>query len=166
MERIGLYAGTFDPITNGHLDVLEAAARMCDRVVVAIGVHPGKQPVFDADERKAMIEKASASIGRAYKVEIQTVTFSGLVVAAAKKAKATLLIRGLRDGTDFDYEMQMSGMNGEMAPAIQTVFIPASPATRHITGTLVRQIAAMGGDVSAFVPDFVAKRLAARFSKK
>ncbi len=166
MERIGLYAGTFDPITNGHLDVLEAAARMCDRVIVAIGVHPGKKPLFEAAERKAMIEQASESISRAYKVKIEVVTFDGLVITAAKDTKATLLIRGLRDGTDFDYEMQMSGMNGEMAPAVQTVFIPATPATRHVTGTLVRQIAAMGGDVSKFVPDFVAKKLAAQVSKK
>ncbi|MBY0531077.1 MAG: pantetheine-phosphate adenylyltransferase [Xanthobacteraceae bacterium] len=166
MERIGLYAGSFDPVTNGHLDVIEAAARMCDRVVIAIGVHPGKKPLFEAAERKAMIEKATASIARAYKVKVEAITFDSLVVAAAKKAKATLLIRGLRDGTDFDYEMQMSGMNGEMAPAIQTVFIPASPATRHVTGTLVRQIAAMGGDVSKFVPDFVAKKLAAQYAGK
>ncbi len=165
MERIGLYAGTFDPITNGHLDVLEAGARMCDRLVVAIGIHPGKKPLFEAAERKAMIEKASASIARTYKVKIETVTFDGLVIAACKKAKATLLIRGLRDGTDFDYEMQMSGMNGEMAPRIQTIFVPATPATRHITGTLVRQIAAMGGDVSKFVPEFVAKKLAVQFDK-
>ncbi|MGE0338656.1 MAG: pantetheine-phosphate adenylyltransferase [Xanthobacteraceae bacterium] len=166
MERIGLYAGTFDPITNGHLDVLEAAARMCDRVVVAIGIHPGKKPVFDAAERRAMIEEASASIARAYKVEISTMTFDGLVITAAREKKATLLIRGLRDGTDFDYEMQMSGMNGEMAPQIQTVFIPAKPEARHVTGTLVRQIAAMGGDISKFVPEFVAKRLVAQFAKK
>ncbi len=166
MERIGLYAGTFDPITNGHLDVLEAAARMCDRVVVAIGIHPGKKPVFDAAERRAMIEEASASIARAYKVEISTMNFDGLVITAAREKKATLLIRGLRDGTDFDYEMQMSGMNGEMAPQIQTVFIPAKPEARHVTGTLVRQIAAMGGDISKFVPEFVAKRLVAQFAKK
>lgn len=166
MERVGLYAGSFDPITNGHLDVLEAAARMCDRVVVAIGIHPGKKPLFETEERKAMIEKATASIARAYKVKIEVITFDGLVIAAAKKAKATLLIRGLRDGTDFDYEMQMSGMNGELAPAIQTVFIPATPSTRHVTGTLVRQIAAMGGDVSKFVPDFVAKKLSAIHAKK
>lgn len=166
MERIGLYAGTFDPITNGHLDVLEAAARMCDRLIVAIGVHPGKKPLFEAAERKAMIEKASASIARAYKVKVEVITFDGLVITAAKKAKATLLIRGLRDATDFDYEMQMSGMNGEMAPAIQTVFIPATPATRHITGTLVRQISAMCGDVSKFVPEFVAKKLATQNANK
>ncbi len=166
MERIGLYAGTFDPITNGHLDVLEAAARMCGRVVVAIGIHPGKKPLFEAAERKAMIEKASASIARAYKVKIEVVTFDGLAISAAKKAKATLLIRGLRDGTDFDYEMQMTGMNAEMAPGIQTVFVPATPATRHITGTLVRQIAGMGGDVSKFVPDFVARKLATQYTKR
>lgn len=166
MERIGLYAGTFDPITNGHLDVLEAAARMCDHVVVAIGVHPGKKPVFDAAERMAMIEEASASIARAYKVGISTITFDGLVITAARETKATLLIRGLRDGTDFDYEMQMSGMNGEMAPQIQTVFVPAKPEARHVTGTLVRQIAAMGGDISKFVPEFVARKLTAQFAKK
>lgn len=166
MERIGLYAGTFDPITNGHLDVLEAAARMCDRVVVAIGIHPGKKPVFDAAERMAMIEEASASIARAYKVDISTKTFDGLVITAARETNATLLIRGLRDGTDFDYEMQMSGMNGEMAPRVQTVFIPAKPEARHVTGTLVRQIAAMGGDISKFVPEFVAKKLAAKFAER
>jgi pantetheine-phosphate adenylyltransferase len=113
-----------------------------------------------------MIEKASASIAREAKITIETTTFGNLVVEAAKKAKATILIRGLRDGTDFDYEMPMSGMNAELAPKIQTVFIPATPATRHITGTLVRQIAAMGGDVSAFVPAFVAQKLAAKYAKK
>lgn len=166
MERIGYYAGSFDPITNGHLDVLRAGAKLCDRLIVAIGVHPGKQPLFDVAERRAMIEKASASIASHAKITIVTATFGNLVVDAAKKAKATILIRGLRDGTDFDYEMPMSGMNAAMAPRIQTVFVPATPATRHITGTLVRQIAAMGGDVSAFVPAFVAQKLAAKYAKK
>ncbi len=166
MERIGYYAGSFDPITNGHLDVLRAGAKLCDRLIVAIGIHPGKQPLFDVAERRAMIEKASASIASQAKITIVTATFGNLVVDAAKKAKATILIRGLRDGTDFDYEMPMSGMNAAMAPKIQTVFIPATPATRHITGTLVRQIAAMGGDVSAFVPAFVAQKLAAKYAKK
>jgi pantetheine-phosphate adenylyltransferase len=166
MERIGFYAGTFDPITNGHLDVLRAGAKLCDRLVVAIGIHPGKKPLFDVAERRAMIEKASAPIASRAKITIATATFDNLVVDAARKAKATILIRGLRDGTDFDYEMPMSGMNAEMAPKIQTVFIPATPATRHITGTLVRQISAMGGDVSAFVPAFVAQKLAAKHAKK
>lgn len=166
MERIGLYAGSFDPITNGHLDVVRAAARFCDRLVIAIGIHPGKKPLFETADRKAMIEDACAGVAREHGIRIETATFDNLVIEAARASGATLLIRGLRDGTDFDYEMQMSGMNGEMAPAIQTVFLPASPATRHITGTLVRQIAAMGGDITRFVTPNVARKLNEKFSKK
>jgi pantetheine-phosphate adenylyltransferase len=166
MERIGLYAGSFDPITNGHLDVVRAAARLCDRLVIAIGIHPGKKPLFETNDRKAMIEDACKAIAQEYQIRIVTSTFDNLVIEAARQSGATLLIRGLRDSTDFDYEMQMSGMNGEMAPAIQTVFLPASPGTRHITGTLVRQIAAMGGDISRFVTPAVAQNLVAKFSKK
>lgn len=166
MERIGLYAGSFDPITNGHLDVVRAAAPFCDRLVMAIGIHPGKKPLFDADERQKMIREVCDPVARKAKLALETVTFDGLVIDAAKRVRAQLLIRGLRDGTDFDYEMQMAGTNGEMAPDIQTVFLPAAPGTRHVTGTLVRQIAAMGGDVSSFVAPLVAKKLSAKFSKQ
>jgi pantetheine-phosphate adenylyltransferase len=165
MPRTALYAGSFDPVTNGHLDVVRQAARLCDRLVLAIGVHPGKQPLFSAKERLAMLEETCTPLARRAKCELDFVTFDGLVVAAAKKAGATMLVRGLRDSTDFDYEMQMAGMNGAMAKDIQTVFLPASPAVRPITATLVRQIAGMGGDVSDFVPAAVAARLKKRFKK-
>ncbi len=166
MARIALYAGSFDPITNGHVDVVKGAARLCDRLVLAIGVHPGKQPMFTADERLAMLKEVCGPVASAAKVELECITFADLVVNAAKRANATILIRGLRDGTDFDYEMQMSGMNGEMQPGVQTVFLPASPDVRHITATLVRQIAAMGGDVSRFVPAAVAAHMKKKLAGK
>ena len=163
MARTALYAGSFDPVTNGHLDVLKGACRLADRIVIAIGTHPGKQPLFSVEERLAMLKETCEPIAAKENVKLETTTFADLVVEAAKRAGATLLIRGLRDGGDLDYEMQMSGMNGAMAPGIQTVFLPATPATRPITATLVRQIASMGGDVSTFVPASVAARLKKKF---
>jgi pantetheine-phosphate adenylyltransferase len=165
MVRTALYAGSFDPVTNGHLDVVRQAARLADKLVLAIGVHSGKAPLFSAEERLAMLQETCAGLAREAKCELLCVTFSDLVVDAARKAGATIMIRGLRDATDFDYEMQMAGMNATMAPAVQTVFLPASPAARPITATLVRQIAGMGGDVSAFVPAPVAARLKKKFAK-
>ncbi|MBI3704018.1 MAG: pantetheine-phosphate adenylyltransferase [Rhizobiales bacterium] len=165
MLRIALYAGSFDPVTNGHLDVIGHAVRLADKLVLAVGVNPGKAPLFSADDRLAMLEDICAPLARAAKCELACVTFSGLVVEAAQKAGATVLIRGLRDSTDFNYEMQMAGMNETMAPGIQSVFLPASPSVRPITATLVRQIAGMGGDVSAFVPAAVAARLKQKFAR-
>jgi pantetheine-phosphate adenylyltransferase len=165
MPRTALYAGSFDPITNGHLDVVGHAVRLADKLVIAIGVHPGKAPLFSPDERLAMLEETCAPLARAAKCELACVTFSDLVVTAAQKAGATILIRGLRDGTDLDYEMQMAGMNQAMTPGVQTVFLPASPLVRPITAALVRQIAGMGGDVSAFVPAMVAAQLKKKFAR-
>ena len=113
-----------------------------------------------------MLKETCAPVAKAAGCELECITFADLVVAAAQRVGATVLIRGLRDGSDFDYEMHMSGMNGTMVPSVQTVFIPASPAVRPITATLVRQIASMGGDVSAFVPPVVAARLKAKFAGK
>lgn len=166
MPRIALYAGSFDPITNGHVDVVRQSMRLADKLVLAIGVHPGKTPIFSAEERAAMLEEVCGPLARAAKCELVCTTFKGLVVGAAKEHGATVLIRGLRDATDFDYEMQMAGMNGVMAPQVQTVFLPATPPVRPITATLVRQIAGMGGDVASFVPAAVAKQLAAKFKAK
>jgi pantetheine-phosphate adenylyltransferase len=165
MPRIALYAGSFDPVTNGHFDVIRHAVRLADRLVLAVGVNPGKAPLFSAEERLAMLNEICGPVAREASCELEVVTFSGLVVEAARKAGATMLIRGLRDGTDFDYEMQMTGMNEAMAPEVQTVFLPASPMVRPITATLVRQIAGMGGDVTAFVPAAVAERLKKKFAR-
>ena len=165
MPRTALFAGSFDPMTNGHLDVVRSAVAMVDRLVLAVGIHPGKVPLFAAEERVAMLEEVCTPLARAAGCEIAVSTFADLVVAAARRASATILIRGVRDGSDFDYEMQMAGMNAVMAPEVQTVFVPASPAVRPITATLVRQIAGMGGDVSAFVPAQVTARLQRKFGK-
>ena len=166
MPRIALFAGSFDPVTNGHVDLVRQAARLADRLVLAIGTHPGKTPLFSAEERRAMIEETCGAAARDSGCDFACITFADLVVAAAQRERATLLVRGLRSATDFDYEMEMAGMNGTMAPAVQTVFLPASPITRPITATLVRQIASMGGDVSPFVPPSVAARLKAKFAGK
>jgi pantetheine-phosphate adenylyltransferase len=160
VPRTALYPGTFDPLTNGHVDMLEAAFRLCERLVVAVGVHPAKSPMLPAADRLALIEAVAGPIAHEAGVSLEVRTFDGLVVDFAREVGASILIRGLRDGTDLDYEMQMAGMNGTMAPWLQTIFLPASPEARHITATLVRQIAAMGGDIAPFVPPEVAHCLA------
>ncbi|WP_375783139.1 MULTISPECIES: pantetheine-phosphate adenylyltransferase [unclassified Bradyrhizobium] len=164
MSRIAIYPGSFDPVTNGHLDVVKQAVFLCDRLIVAIGVHPGKKPLFSTEERLAMVHEVFDPIAQKAGCAFEASTYDNLTVAAARAAKATLMIRGLRDGTDLDYEMQLAGMNEAMAPEVHTVFVPASVAVRPITATLVRQIAQMGGDFSAFVPSSVAASLKAKFA--
>jgi len=163
MNRIALYPGSFDPVTNGHMDILRQSLALADKVVVAIGIHPGKSPLFSFEERVEMIHasaEAEFSAGEASRIDV--IAFDDLVINTARAQKAAYLVRGLRDGTDLDYEMQMAGMNGTLEPDIRTVFLPASPSVRHITATLVRQIAKMGGEISAFVPEPVAAPLRLR----
>ncbi len=164
MTKTGLYPGSFDPLTNGHVDVIEQALALVDRVVIAIGTHHGKTPLFDAVRREALI---MASFGPFPDLaeRLSVTTFSGLVVDAARDAGADIVIRGLRDATDFDYEMQMAGMNRGLAPDIATVFVGATAETRHISATLVRQIAGMKGDIRPFVPPPVAEALIQRVSE-
>ncbi len=162
MTRVGFYSGSFDPVTLGHADVIKRAALLVDRLVIGIGVNPGKKPLFDANERMTMLTTETRPLAHATGTIIETMTFAGLAIDAARVAGATVIFRGLRDGTDFDYEMQMAGMNGAMAPDIQTVFVAAGPSVRHIAANLVRAVATMGGDASAFVSPEVAVRLAAK----
>lgn len=156
---VGFYPGSFDPVTNGHLDVIERACRLVDQLVVGIGTHATKVPLFAVADRVTLLNQTLEPIGRRTDTEITIVEFDGLMVQAARQHGARLIIRGLRDTTDYNYEMQMVGMNAQMAPDLQTVFVPSSPHVRHISATLVRQIAELGGDISAFVPQIVLKAL-------
>lgn len=156
------YPGSFDPMTNGHLDVLVQALNVASHVVVGIGIHPGKAPMFSFDERAALIRESLAEALPLRRDDVSVIAFDGLAVDAARQNDANLLVRGLRDGSDLDYEMQLAGMNRQLAQDVQTIFIPAGTASRPITATLVRQIATMGGDVSAFVPAPILRALNAR----
>jgi pantetheine-phosphate adenylyltransferase len=164
MSHIAFYAGSFDPPTNGHLDVIRRALTLTDELVIAIGAHPGKAPLFTLEERIEMLEAVSRPYAQGKSLTI--VSFDDLTVDAARRHGATMLVRGLRDGTDLDYEMQLAGMNAALAPDIQTIFLPASPQLRPITATLVRQIASMGGEISSFVPPNVHAALVKKFARK
>ena len=159
MPHIGFYSGSFDPVTHGHTDVIARALAVVDELVIGVGVHHGKVPMFTAEERIDMLEAEVGDLAEKHGAEVRVVTFDNLAVDAARDNGATVIVRGLRDGTDFDYEMQMAGMNGRMAPDIQTIFVAASPEVRHIAANLIRQIAKMGGDVSSFVSENVADQL-------
>lgn len=162
MSRTGFYSGSFDPVTLGHTDIIARASRLVDRLVIGVGVHPSKAPMFPTEERVEMLEAETRAVAKEAGIPIEVVTFSDLAVSAADRHGASVIFRGLRDGTDFDYEMQMANMNGQMLPTVQTVFVAASPEFRHIAANLVRQIAEMGGDVTSFVSTGVALRLATK----
>jgi pantetheine-phosphate adenylyltransferase len=152
MMRTGFYPGSFDPITFGHLDIIARAVRLVDRLVIGVGNHDSKRALLSAEERVLLVEQVAKPIADHSGLRIEVVTFNGLAVDAAHKAKAHVFVRGLRDASDFDYEVQMAQMNGALAPELETVFLAASPATRMIASSLVKQIAKMGGDISLFLP--------------
>jgi pantetheine-phosphate adenylyltransferase len=164
MTRIAFYPGTFDPVTNGHVDLLRQAVAVADKVVVAVGINPAKSPMFTLAQRQKMIAAMIKTLPKKDASRVASTTFEGLAVEAARKAGATVIVRGLRDANDFDYEMQMAGTNAVLAPELTTIFLPASPEVRHITATLVRQIAGLDGDIAPFVPAAVAKMIAGRRS--
>ena len=163
--RIGLYPGSFDPVTLGHVDIVRRAAQLIDRLVIAIGAHHSKGPFFTDHERVGLARAALEPVASELGIELDVVVYDGLTVEAARNSGATVVFRGLRDAGDFDYEMQMAGMNAALAPEIETVFLAASPGTRHIAASLVRQIAAMGGDVAPFVPEPVNVALARKLAR-
>ncbi len=156
---VGFYPGSFDPLTNGHLDVIERACKLVDDLTIGVGTHHSKKPLFSHEDRIALLRATLEPVGKRTETEIRVVEFGGLMVHAARENGAKLIIRGLRDTTDYNFEMQMVGMNSQMAPELQTVFLPSSPHVRHISATLVRQIAEMDGDIAAFVPRIVLEAL-------
>ncbi|PWR20086.1 pantetheine-phosphate adenylyltransferase [Zavarzinia compransoris] len=166
MSRIGVYPGTFDPPTLGHFDIIRRGAKLVDRLVLGIGVNSSKAPLFDFEERLEMMRELVAGLADEPGVgEIAVVPFKGLVVHFAREHRATVLLRGLRSGTDFDYEFQMTGMNATMAPEVETVFLMADLAHQAIASSLVKDVAKLGGPYAAFVPPVVAERLRLKLEK-
>jgi pantetheine-phosphate adenylyltransferase len=160
--RTGLYPGTFDPITNGHLDIIVRAAKLVDRLVIGVAVNAGKGPLFGIDERVRLVEEEIRAQPNGLSNRVEVRQFDNLTVQFAKEVGATAIIRGLRAVSDFDYEFQMSSMNAKLAPDIETLCLMASDKYQFIAARLVKEIATMGGDVSGFVSPRIAARLAQR----
>ena len=161
-KRIGLYPGTFDPVTNGHIDVIGRAARLVDRLVVGVAINAGKGPLFPLEERVELVRAETARIAARTGCEVHVVPFTGLLVGFAREVGAQMIIRGLRAVTDFDYEFQMTGMNHRLDPEIETVFLMASETNQFISSRFVKEIATLGGDISTFVPALTLERTLAR----
>jgi pantetheine-phosphate adenylyltransferase len=156
-ERVALYPGSFDPLTNGHMDVLFRARRLADRVIVSILENDAKKPLFSVEERLEMIREI---VGDDPAVSVQS--FSGLLVDFAQQNGATLLVRGLRAVSDYEYELQMALMNRRLAPSIETVFLMAKEEYSYVSSRLVKEVARLGADLSGLVPEPVRRRLDAR----
>ncbi|HEV7265657.1 MAG TPA: pantetheine-phosphate adenylyltransferase [Falsiroseomonas sp.] len=162
VRRIGLYPGTFDPITNGHLDVIGRAARLVDRLVVGVAINAGKGPLFPIEDRADMVRAETDKVAARTGCEVVVQPFTGLLVAFAREVGAQMILRGLRAVTDFDYEFQMTGMNHRLDPEIETVFLMASETNQFISSRFVKEVAILGGDISSFVPPLTLDRTLAR----
>ena len=163
--RVGLYPGTFDPVTNGHVDVIARAARLMDKLVVGVSISTGKGPLFTLEERVELVAAEIAAIGSANGMVIEVRPFQGLLIDFARKVGAVMIVRGLRAVSDFEYEFQMAGMNYRMSPDIETVFLMASERHQFIASRLVKEVAALGGDISTFVPPLTLSRTLARLGR-
>ena len=161
-ERIGLYPGTFDPVTNGHIDVIGRAARLLDRLVVGVAINTGKGPIFPLEERVELVQAETAPIAARYGMIIEVRPFTGLLYGFAKEVGAGMIVRGLRAVSDFDYEFQMAGMNNRLDSSIETVFLMASETNQFISSRFVKEVAQMGGDITSFVPKLTFERTMAR----
>lgn len=164
-NHVGVYPGTFDPVTNGHIDIIARAAKMVHRLVIGVAENPGKAPLFPLEERIELVRAEAEPIASRTGTEIEVQAFSGLLVAFARSVGASMIVRGLRAVTDFDYEFQMVGMNHRLDPEVETVFFMASERHQFISSRLVKEIARLGGDVSSFVPPLTLRRTLERVNE-
>lgn len=154
MSTVAVYPGTFDPVTNGHVDIIERASRLFDRIVVAVAASPGKHPLLDIEERTALITKVTGALP-----SVSVVGFSGLLTTLMREQQATIIVRGLRAASDFEYELQLANMNRAQNPELDSVFLTPAVENSYISSTIVREIAKLGGDVSKLVHPEVASAL-------
>lgn len=157
MARVGLYPGTFDPITNGHLDIIGRAVKLVDKLVIGVAINEGKGPMFSLEERVAIVRDETAHLNKVAEIEVRP--FKGLLMHFAREVHASSIIRGLRAVADFEYEFQMTAMNQQLDREIETVFLMADPRHQAVASRLVKEIALLGGDISKFVTPGVAERL-------
>ena len=161
-RHVGVYPGTFDPVTNGHLDIIGRAARILDRLVVGVAMNAGKGPLFPLEERVELVRAETGAIAASAGAQVEVVPFEGLLVSFAKQVGAGVIVRGLRAVSDFDYEFQMAGMNHRIDGEVETVFLMASETNQFISSRFVKEIARLGGDVASFVPKLTLERTLAR----
>ena len=164
--RIGLYPGTFDPLTLGHLDIIRRASRLVDKLIIGVAINNAKSPMFSLEDRVKMIDEEISPISKEFGVQIETHPFKNLLIECAKDVNANVIIRGLRAVSDFEYEFQMVGMNRVLSDKIETVFLMADNSFQSIASKLVKEIARLGGETEDFVPNSVQKRLIAVSNRK
>ena len=162
MTQTAIYPGSFDPVTNGHLDIITRGATLCDHLIIAVARHSGKSPMFSIDERVALLEAEIAAMGKTDTISVTS--FEGLLIDFARTSGANAILRGLRAVTDFEYEFQMTGMNRRMDPTIETILLMASERNQFIASSMVKEIANLKGDISGFVPKSVMKAMADKSS--
>lgn len=159
-----LYVGSFDPITNGHIDIMKRSMQFCKQLVIGIGINPNKKTMFDDHERNSMIlQTIVKEFDFLHSTNIAVASFQGLTVEYAKSIGATILIRGIRSVSDFEYEINLANINKVLAPSIETIFLPTSPELAVVSSSMVKEIAKLDGDISRFVPSYVAEKINSKF---
>ena len=161
-KRIALYPGTFDPMTLGHLDIMKRASKLCDKLIIGVAMNTAKNPLFDLKDRVQMVENVVEPFRK--RIEVEVLPFEGLLIHFVESCGASMIVRGLRAVSDFEYEFQMAGMNDRLNPEIETVFLMSDPQYQTIASRLVKEIARLGGDVSQFVTPEVDARLKDKYS--